>query len=66
MFSNLDNQENVTDIINKSSVKGFFITEVAKKNSSYMICKKSTDQLYNVLEEILLDLHRHVAKLALL
>ena len=66
MFANLDNQENVTDIVNKSSVKGFFITEVAKKNSSYMTCKKSTDQLCTVLEEILLDLHCHVAKLALL
>ena len=33
MFSILKNQANVTDIVNKSSVRVFFITKVAKKYS---------------------------------
>ena len=61
----------LSDIVNKSSVS-FFITKVAKeefrgsccsRQNHYMTCKnkhKST----TVFEEILLDLHHHIAWLA--
>ena len=55
MFSILQNQVNVSDIVNKSSVNFFYyiLKYLAKKNSglvvvqnkNYLTCKKRTDQL---------------------
>ena len=45
-------------IFNKASVI-FFITEVAKKNSRVSFCLRQS-----LLEEILLDLHHYLARLA--
>ena len=75
MFSILQNQINVTDIVNKSSVS-FFITKVAKKNSKTwkdsccsrqnhcMTCKKSTDQLQYFKKFYLTFINHHLARLA--
>ena len=73
MFSISWNQVNVTDIVNKSSVSFFvIITTVAKKNSGvvvvqdriiYMTCKNK-HRSATVLEEILLDFHHHIVRLA--
>ena len=64
---------NVTGIVNKSSVSFFvIITTVAKKNSMvvvvqdriiYMTCKNKHRSTTG-LEEILLNLHYHIARLA--
>ena len=37
MFSVLQNQVNVTDIVNKSSVTFFIFTKAAKKNSGVVV-----------------------------
>ena len=60
------------DIVNKSSVIFFIITKVAKeefrhsccsRQNHYMTCKRKHRPI-TVLENILLDLHHHIARLA--
>ena len=68
MFSILENQVNITDIVNKSSVSS--LLKAAKKNSEvvvvqdnhYMTCKNKY-RWTTELEEFLLDLHHHIARL---
>ena len=72
MFSILQNQVNITDIVNKSSGTFFIIitTEEEFRGSScsrmiYMTCKNKHRSInYALLEEILLELHHHIARLA--
>ena len=72
MFSVLQNQVNVTDIVNTSSVSFFvIITTVAKKNSGVVVfqdriiymTRKNKRRSTTILEEILLDFHHHVSRL---
>ena len=70
MFSVLQNQVNVTDIVNKSSVSFFYYCYISKekfrsssRQNHYMKCKNN-HRSTTVLEEILLDLHHHIARLA--
>ena len=70
MFSILKNQVKVADIVNESLVSFFIIiTEVAKNNSETVVTQdriitwhaETSPLSTTALEEILLDLHYHLA-----
>ena len=71
MFSTLYNQVNVSDIINKSSVIFFYYIVRYNKEELKISCCSREESLHDMqkrqrsttlLEEILLELHYHLAR----